>query len=130
MRLQTMGTRTLLLAALLGLGATPALAASVSVRINGLPYPGNQAAYRLTQGTPITVEIVIKGGRASPPVQLPRVEGTTLNGTGTNPQPGSDTYSFFLTPNHTGPLTIPRFDLKTRDGEVLHVDATTLMVGR
>jgi hypothetical protein len=122
--------KTLLLAALLGLATTPALAASVSVRINGLPYPGNQAAYRLTQGTPITIEIVIKGGRASGPVTLPRVEGTTLNGTGTNPQPGSDTYSFFLTPNHAGPVVIPHFDLKTRDGEVLHVDAVTLMVGR
>ena len=75
-----------------------------------------------TVGVPVTVVITIKGAKVDK-VDLPTVDGLTLNGSGENPYGGKLDFTFFLTPSHAGDYTIPAFDVKTVDGQTLHVDA-------
>jgi hypothetical protein len=79
-------------------------------------------------GSATTIQLTISNGKVSKPVQLPAVDGLTLNGTGTNPQPHSFALTFFVTPAHAGDFTIPAFDIQTDAGETLHVNPIVLHV--
>ena len=116
----------------LALSAGPALAAaSLEVQINGLPY-ANMANWpssaKLVAGVPITVSITIHGGKAADPPWLKHGVDVQMNGAGTNPQPNSDEYTFFVTPLHPGKVTFPAFDVRTTAGQTLHANAITLAV--
>ena len=78
---------------------------------------------RITIDMPTTIVLAITGAKVST-VSLPSVSGLTLNGTGNNP--ARHEYNFFVTPTKPGDVTIPAFDIKTDDGQALHVDAITL----
>jgi hypothetical protein len=120
-----------ILAGLFCLLAAPAFAAAtIAVQIDDDTYPANAASAQVTAGVPVTIEIIIKNGKAAQPVQLPHADGTTLNGSGTNPQPNADIYSFFLTPNKPGAVIIKPFDVRTTDGQTLHVGAIRLRAGK
>jgi hypothetical protein len=118
---------------LMALAAAPALAASVTVKINGLPYTGSPTLPRgaqLTVGDPFTVTITIQGGMAADPPWLKHGDDVQMNGAGTNPQPkfNYDAYSFFLTAQHAGKVTFPAFDVRTKAGQTLHAGPITLAV--
>ena len=78
----------------------------------------------------VTIQFTVTNGKVSQRVKLPPVDGLTVNGTGTQPQSHGETYNFFLTPSRTGDITIPTFDIRTDDGEMLHIDAIKLRVVR
>jgi hypothetical protein len=111
--------------------AGPALAASLEVQINGLPYANMAnwpASARPTVGVPVTVAIIIHGGKAADPPWLRHGDDVQMNGAGTNPQPNSDEYTFFVTPLHPGKVTFGAIDVRTTKGEALHANAITLVV--
>ena len=105
-------------------------AATVMVDINGLPYTGasNPQGLKLVAGQPFSVDITIKGGKAADPIWLKHGDDIQMNGAGTNPQPDSDQYSFFLTPMHAGAVTLPGMDIPVAGGGVLHVNPIKLVV--
>jgi hypothetical protein len=115
----------------LALPAGPAFAASLEVQINGLPY-ANMANWPVSArpivGVPVTVAIIIHGGKAADPPWLKHGDDVQMNGAGTNPQPNSDEYTFFVTPLHPGKVTFGAIDLRTTKGEALHANAITLAV--
>jgi BatD DUF11 like domain len=102
--------------------AAPALAAaSVSVRVDEGDWQmsSGKAVYAAqVQGT-TTVELVVKSGKVSQPIQWPKVDGLPVTGSGYDPN--SNTFSFFLTPARAGDFTVPAFDFRTDDGQTLHV---------
>jgi len=112
--------------------ASPALAAaSLEVQINGLPYADMAnwpASARPTVGVPVTVAIIIHGGKAADPPWLKHGDDVQMNGAGTDPQPNSDEYTFFVTPLHPGKVTFGAIDIRTTKGESLHANAITLAV--
>ena len=105
---------------------------SITIAINGMAYKGTtpMGNTALSVGTPITLEVIVKGTRVSHPVQLPSVNGLVLNGSGINPQPRSESFSFFLTPIHPGIFTIKPFDIHADDGQVLHVNPISFAVSK
>jgi hypothetical protein len=105
------------LAAALCAASGPASAAG-SVKVSLLP-----AADKAMVGVPTTIVLAITGAKVSA-VNLPSVSGLTLNGSGNNP--ARHEYNFFVTPTRAGDITIPAFDIKTGDAQVLHVDAIAL----
>jgi hypothetical protein len=112
--------------------AAPALAAaSLEVQINGLPY-ADMAKWppsaKLAAGVPITVAIIIHGGKAADPPWLKHGDDVQMNGAGTNPQPNSDEYTFFVTPLHPGKVTFAALDFRTTAGQSLHMNSITLPV--
>jgi hypothetical protein len=116
----------------LALAAGPALAAAtLEVQINGLPYTGSPVLPRgatVNVGTPITVGIIIHGGKAADPPWLKHGNDVQMNGAGTNPQPNSDEYTFFVTPLHAGTVTFAALDVRTTSGQTLHMNPITLAV--
>jgi hypothetical protein len=96
--------------------ASPAWAATLKQQVIGA----------VNVGVPATIELTVTGGKVSGPVALPTVAGLTLNGSGTNPQPRLESFTFFVTSTHAGDFTIPAFDLHTDTGETLHVAPITL----
>jgi hypothetical protein len=75
-------------------------------------------------GQPITLTLTIKSGSVTN-ITLPKVDGLTLNGSGTNPPD----FNFFITPTRAGDFTIPAFDIRTDDGQTIHVNAVKFHVG-
>jgi hypothetical protein len=124
--------RPLLFAALLALSSAPALAApTLEIDVNGLDYANIAhwpASAKMPVGVPITVAIIIKGGKAADPPWLKHGDDVQMNGAGTNPQPKSDEYTFFVTPLHPGKVSFPAMDIKTTAGTTLHANAITLPV--
>jgi hypothetical protein len=116
----------------LAASAAPVLAAaSLEVQINGLPYTGSPTLPRgatVNVGTPITVAIIIHGGKAADPPWLKHGDDVQMNGAGTNPQPNSDEYTFFVTPLHPGKVTFGAIDVRTTSGQTLHMNPITLAV--
>jgi hypothetical protein len=110
----------------------PALAAaSLEVQVNGLAYTGMAkwpASAKLPAGEPITVAIIIHGGKAADPPWLKHGDDVQMNGAATNPQPNSDEYTFFVTPLHPGKVTFGAIDVRTTKGEALHANAITLPI--
>jgi hypothetical protein len=103
-----------------------------------------QAAAILTQsidppqtnvGDPVIVTLTVQNGSLGG-IQLPPVDGLRVNGT--NLQIKSieekDHYyttvsmNFSVTPTRSGDLTIPSFEIRTQEGELLHVKAMKLHV--
>jgi hypothetical protein len=113
------GCRLPLLALLLAFVAWPALAAATLKQ---------EVIGGVSVGAATTIQLTISNGKVSKPVQLPAVDGLTLNGSGTNPQPHSFALTFFVTPAHAGDITIPAFDIQTDAGETLHVNPIVLHV--
>ena len=98
---------------------------------NGLPYANMAnwpASARPTVGVPVTVAIIIHGGKAADPPWLKHGDDVQMNGAGTDPQPNSDEYTFFVTPLHPGKVTFGAIDIRTTKGEALHANAITLAV--
>lgn len=113
--------RRLFAAGVLSLGlASPAFAAA-SLTEQFIP----DAAHAVV-GQPTTITLTVKGAKVSGAVKLPQVAGLTLNGSGTNPSANSEDFNFFVTPTRAGDLTIPAFDIRTDDGQTLHVNAIKL----
>jgi hypothetical protein len=104
-------------AAMLVAASSVAFAAG-SVKVQLLP-----AADKAMVGVPTTIVLAITGAKVSA-VNLPSVSGLTLNGSGTNP--ARHEYNFFVTPTRAGDITISAFDIKSDDGQTLHVEAITL----
>jgi hypothetical protein len=109
---------TLALAVAALLATTQLALAAGTVKVRLLP-DGDKA----TVGSPTTISIIITGAKVTS-VNLPSVNGLTLNGTGTNPN--AHEYNFFVSPTRAGDFTIPAFDVKADDGEILHVPAIAL----
>jgi hypothetical protein len=90
---------------------TPAVG-SVEVRTNGTRYAGAPMltdSSRLSTETSVTIEVIVKDAKVSYPIQMPPASGTVVNGSRTNPQPHSRSFSFFLTATHAGEFTIGPF---------------------
>jgi uncharacterized protein (DUF58 family) len=86
------------------------------VTVTTIPARGN-----VNVGEVLTLTITVKGVNVAN-INLPNVDGLTLNGTGTNPQADHEDFNFFLTPSRAGDFVIPAFDIKTVDGQTLHVN--------
>jgi hypothetical protein len=97
-------------------GVTMAALADDAVTVTMIPEKGD-----IDVGGVVTLTITIKGPKVAN-INLPNVDGLTLNGTGTNPQPDHEDFNFFLTPSRAGDFVIPAFDIKTVDGQTLHVN--------
>jgi BatD DUF11 like domain len=111
--------------------AGPALAAAtVSVQVLGLDAPGGgpppPGGTRVNARVPATITLTVKNGKVSQAIQLPLVDGLVLNGSGANPGVHSQDFNFFVTPTQPGDYTIPAFDIRTDDGQTLHVAAIKL----
>jgi hypothetical protein len=107
----------LALAALLLAPAGAALAAG-AVSVHLIP-----DADKAVVGVPTTITFAITGAKMSA-MSLPSVGGLTLNGSGSNPM--RHEFNFFVTPTRAGDIAIPAFDIKTDDGQTLHVAAIAL----
>jgi hypothetical protein len=77
-------------------------------------------------GGVVTIIVTVKDANATPPINLPAVDGLTLNGSGTVPGDHQMQYTFFVTPAHAGDFVIPAFDIGTTDGQTLHVSPIKL----
>jgi len=113
--------RGALLALAFVLMAAPAFAAaSVTVRVDqGGHMKSNLSVYTMWVDVASTIELVVANAKVSQPIAWPKVEGLTLNGTGNDPH--TNTFTFFLTPSRVGDFTVPAFDIRTDDGQTLHV---------
>jgi len=121
-------TQNLVLATLT-LVATPAFAAAtLSLAVNEKPYAANAAAVPVKLNDTVTIEIDIKDGKAAKLIQLPHIDGVISNGRGGAPQPHMDNNFFYLTLTRLGPVTISPADIRTTDGQMLHVGAIRLTV--
>ncbi|HVM81264.1 MAG TPA: BatD family protein [Stellaceae bacterium] len=130
--------RLALVALLLLAPAAPALAAA-TLTVQMETYGGHMAqGPELGNGVETVVEdtytlqLIVQGGKVSQGISLPRVDGLTLSGTGSQPwNAKSISYNFFITPARTGDFTIPAFDIRTDAGETLHVGAIKFhVIGR
>ncbi|MGA3172448.1 MAG: BatD family protein [Chthoniobacteraceae bacterium] len=88
------------------------------VTVTTIPARGN---VNVGEVLTLTLTITVKGVNVAN-INLPNVDGLTLNGTGTNPQADHEDFNFFLTPSRAGDFVIPAFDIKTVDGQTLHVN--------
>ena len=94
-------------------------AASVAVTCDGKAL--NQHVCTMYVEVATTVGLVVTNAKVSQPISWPKVNGLTLSGTGWQPVPGGTSYNFFLTPARVGDFTVPAFDIRTDDGQTLHV---------
>ena len=111
-----------LLSLVLVVAAAPAFAAasvSVSVGEGGMQMSSGKAVYAMQVDGTTTVELVVTNAKVSQPISWPKVDGLTLNGSGSDPH--RNAFSFFLTPTRAGDFTVPAFDFRTDDGQTLHV---------
>jgi oxygen tolerance protein BatD len=107
--------------------AAPANAAtSLAVRVDPgggyrTPSAGNAITARVD--VLVNIELTVTNGKVSKPIEFPSVDGIRLSGSGNNSNSGSLIFYFFLTPTRTGDFTIRPFDIRTDEGQSLHVDA-------
>lgn len=125
--------RMFLLALVLVSMAAPVLAAaSLTVQIMGSGYTaGGQAPQdgaKIGAGETVTIMLTVTNGKVSQAIRLPHVDGLVVNGSGTNPGAHSESFTFFVTPTRAGDITIPAFDIRTDEGQTLHVNAIKLRV--
>ena len=102
--------------------ATPAFAAaSVTVLVDegGLHMSSGKAVYAAQVQGVTNIQLIVKNGKVSQPIQWPKVDGLPVTSSGYDPH--SNTFSFGLTPQRAGDFTVPAFDLRTDDGQTLHV---------
>jgi uncharacterized protein (DUF58 family) len=107
--------RVLWFAALALLGVTSAGFAA-SLKVETIPENGSADV-----GQPVTLTITLTGSRINGAIRLPKINGLTLSGSGMNYDTEMEAFHFFLTPTRAGDFTIPGFDIRTQDGEKLHV---------
>ncbi len=86
-------------------------------------------------GDPVMVTLTVQGGTIGR-IQLPKVDGLEAGDPSYQIKSIEDNGSFFttvsfsiaITPTRPGDFTIPAFDLRTQEGDVLHVKAIKLHV--
>ena len=120
---------------LLALAATPAWAASqaasLDVRIMGNGYDEsgpNKHDDVIALGQTITIVLEIRGAMVGQPAALPQVSGLTFNGSGSDPFGKPPTLNYFVTASRLGDVTIPAFDVRTKDGQNLRAGPILLHV--
>jgi hypothetical protein len=118
--------RGALIALALVFAAAPAFAAAsltVSVDEGGMSLSSGKAVYAMQVEVQTTVKLTVTNGRVSQPISWPKVDGLVLNGSGQQPGLSKNVteYNFFLTPSRAGDFTVPAFDIRTDDGQTLHV---------
>jgi hypothetical protein len=125
------GRRELWQGALLALAlvfmATPVLAAAsvtLSVDEGDMRMSSGKAVYTMRVDVQTTIKLTVTNGKVSQPIPWPKVDGLVLNGTGQQPglRGGITEYNFFVTPTRAGDFTVPAFDIRTDDGQTLHID--------
>lgn len=118
-----------LFTALLIVSAAPAFAASVQVTINDQVYtgPSNPKGVKLVAGEPFTLTVKITGGKVADPVWVSHGPTVQMNGAAVDPQPDSDSFSFYYTALEAGPMVFPAIEIAMAQGPKLHVDAIKLV---
>jgi hypothetical protein len=122
---RVLGRGALIVFALVLLAAPAFAAASVTVSADegGMRMSSGKAVYAMQVDVQTTVKLTVTNGKVSQPISWPKVDGLVLNGSGQQPGLSKNVteYNFFLTPSHVGDFTVPAFDIRTDDGQTLHV---------
>jgi uncharacterized protein (DUF58 family) len=110
-----------LLAALLFVAATSANADPTTISVTTIPKGAD-----VDVGEPCVLIITLTGSRMGQNVKLPTVAGLETDYTGMSYDNTTETFKFYLAPQHEGDFTVPAFTLRTQSGETLQVPATKI----